>query len=77
MTHSCASHTTVPFDRLMMGHKIFVGSKVGEKSFPEVVLVGFFKVAVTTNPELASKMKLPEEPLDHPTVSSSFKLLHA
>ena len=40
-----------------MGHKIFVGRNVDEKSFQEFVIAGFFDVKTIANHELASKMK--------------------
>ena len=54
-----------------------MGSKIGEKSFPEAVIAGFFDVMAMTIHELASKMKLQGSGLDHPAMLSSLKLLHA
>ena len=64
-------------EQVFLDHNIFVGSKIGEKSFPEAVIAGFFDVMAMTIHELASKMKLQGSGLDHPAMLSSLKLLHA
>ena len=54
-----------------------MGSKIGDKSFPEAVIAGFFKVAAMTIHKLASKMKMLKEQLENPAVPSSLKQLPA